>query len=171
MAHDYADWLAASGGDSGSAYLYGTFDFDNGMQAWSTLSVNKSIGYWSYDPPYVYLGPFRDTGSDRNLYAIRQLTRYESGGWKNLANTTKELSWDLSAGLKGTLADRFDWEVALGRARYTTDEYVRTVDTQKAPTTSSARNWAAPRTAPRSTTSTRNAGTSRSPARSTTTWR
>ncbi|WP_295912929.1 TonB-dependent receptor [uncultured Xanthomonas sp.] len=132
MAHDYADWLAASGGDSGSAYLYGTFDFDNGVQAWSTLSTTKSLGYWTYDPPYVYLGPFHDTGSDRDLYAIRQLTRYESGGWKNLANTTRELSWDLSAGLKGRLADRFDWEVAVGRARYTVDEYVRTVDTQKA---------------------------------------
>ncbi|WP_045769576.1 TonB-dependent receptor plug domain-containing protein [Xanthomonas albilineans] len=132
MAHDYADWLAAKGGDNGSAYLYGTFDFDNGVQAWSTLSTTKSRGYWTYDPPYVYLGPFHDTDSDRNLYAIRQLTRYESGGWKNLANITKEFSWDLSAGLKGRLADRFDWEVAIGRARYTVDEYVRTVDTQKA---------------------------------------
>ncbi|MCW0389455.1 Vitamin B12 transporter BtuB [Xanthomonas sacchari] len=51
MAHDYADWLAASGGDSGSAYLYGTFDFDNGVQAWSTLSSTRSVGYWTSTRP------------------------------------------------------------------------------------------------------------------------
>ncbi len=161
MAHDYADWLAASGGDSGSAYLYGTFDFDNGVQAWSTLSTTKSLGYWTYDPPYVYLGPFHDTGSDRDLYAIRQLTRFEAGGWKNLANITKELSWDLSAGLKGRLADRFDWEVAVGRARYTVDEYVRTGKRRRPRPTSSARSWAALPTARRSTISTSRAGTGR----------
>ncbi|MCW1777237.1 TonB-dependent receptor [Pantoea ananatis] len=129
-APHYADWLAASGGDSGSAYLYGTFDFDNGVQAWTRC---PRPGAWATGPTTrPTLGPFHDTGSDRDLYAIRQLTRFESGGWKNLANTTKELSWDLSAGLKGRLADRFDWELAVGRARYTVDEYVRTVDTQKA---------------------------------------
>ncbi|WP_205937500.1 hypothetical protein, partial [Pseudomonas viridiflava] len=29
-------------------------------------------------------------------------------------------------------ADRFDWELSVGRSRYTVDEYVRTVDTARA---------------------------------------
>lgn len=132
MAHDYQDWLLSSGGENYSGYLYGTWKFSDSTEAWATLSVNKSTGYWTYDPPYVYLGPFHDTGSDRTLYAIRQLTRREAGGFEGLANYNKELSWDLSAGLKGVWADRFDWEFSVGRSRYTVDEYIRTVDLQKA---------------------------------------
>lgn len=132
MAHDYQDWLLSSGGENYSGYLYGTWKFSENTEAWATLSVNKSTGYWTYDPPYVYLGPFHDAGSDRSLYAIRQLTRREAGGFEGLANYNKELSWDLSAGLKGVWADRFDWEFSVGRSRYTVDEYIRTVDLQKA---------------------------------------
>ncbi|MFT4248676.1 MAG: TonB-dependent receptor [Pseudomonas sp.] len=132
MAHDYQDWLLSSGGENYSGYLYGTWKFSENTEAWATLSVNKSTGYWTYDPPYVYLGPFHDVGSDRDLYAIRQLTRREAGGFEGLANYNKELSWDLSAGLKGVWADRFDWELSVGRSRYTVDEYIRTVDLQKA---------------------------------------
>jgi outer membrane receptor protein involved in Fe transport len=132
MAHDYQDWLLSSGGENYSGYLYGTWKFGENTEAWATLSVNKSTGYWTYDPPYVYLGPFYDTGSERTLYAIRQLTRREAGSFEDLANYNKELSWDLSAGLKGVWADRFDWEFSVGRSRYTVDEYIRTVDLQKA---------------------------------------
>lgn len=132
MAHDYQDWLLSSGGENYSGYLYGTWKFSENTEAWATLSVNKSTGYWTYDPPYVYLGPFYDTGSDRSLYAIRQLTRREAGSFEDLANYNKELSWDVSAGLKGVWADRFDWEFSIGRSRYTVDEYIRTVDLQKA---------------------------------------
>lgn len=63
---------------------------------------------------------------------IRQLTRREAGGWDRLANYNKEQSWDLSAGLRGVWADRFDWEFSVGRSRYTVDEYIRTVDTARA---------------------------------------
>lgn len=63
---------------------------------------------------------------------IRQLTRREAGGWDRLANDNKEQSWDLSAGLRGVWADRFDWELSVGRSRYTVDAYIRTVDTARA---------------------------------------
>ncbi len=132
MAKDYSDWLLVSGGEDYSGYLYGTWKFNDTTEAWATLSVNKSTGYWTYDPPYVYLGPFYDTGSERSLYAIRQMTRREAGDWEGLANYNRELSWDLSAGLKGVWADRFDWEFSLGRSRYEVDEYIRTVDNAKA---------------------------------------
>ncbi|MEE7558637.1 TonB-dependent receptor [Xanthomonas sp. Kuri4-2] len=132
MAHDYSDWVLVSGSEDYSGYLYGTWQFSDSTQAWATLSVNKSTGRWTYDPPYVYLGPFYDTGSERSLYAIRQMTRREAGGWDGLANYNRELSWDLSAGLKGVWGDRFDWELSVGRSRYEVDEYIRTVDIAKA---------------------------------------
>ncbi|WP_435014297.1 TonB-dependent receptor plug domain-containing protein [Xanthomonas arboricola] len=132
VARDYGDWGLVTGSEDYSAYLYGTWKFGEHTEAWATLSANRSIGRWTYDPPYVYLGPFQDADTGRSLYAIRQLTRREAGGWDRLANYNKEQSWDLSAGLRGVWADRFDWELSVGRSRYTVDEYVRTVDTARA---------------------------------------
>lgn len=132
MAHDYGDWGLVTGNEDHSAYLYGTWKFGDHAEAWATLSANRSIGRWTYDPPYVYLGPFQDAATARSLYLIRQLTRREAGGWSRLANDNKEQSWDLSAGLRGVWADRFDWELSAGRSRYTVDEYVRTVDNARA---------------------------------------
>lgn len=132
MARDYADWGLVTGSEDYSAYLYGTWRFGEHTEAWATFSANRSIGRWTYDPPYAYLGPFQDADTGRSLYAIRQMTRREAGGWDRLANYNKEQSWDLSAGLRGVWADRFDWELSVGRSRYTVDEYVRTVDTARA---------------------------------------
>jgi outer membrane receptor protein involved in Fe transport len=131
MASDYGDWLLSSGNESYSGYLYGTWNFSENTEAWATLSVNKSTGRWTYDPPYVYLDTFHDTETDQPIYGLRQLTRYEAGSWDDLANYNKELSWDVSAGLRGIWADRFDWEFSAGRSRYKVDEYIRTVDIQK----------------------------------------
>ncbi|KAB7771075.1 hypothetical protein CKY51_03675 [Xanthomonas maliensis] len=132
LAHDYGDWGLVTGSEDYSAYLYGTWKFGQNTEAWATVSANRSTGHWTYDPPYVYLGPFQDADTGRSLYAIRQLTRREAGSWDRLANYNKEQSWDLSAGLRGRWADRLDWELNVGRSRYTVDEYVRTVDTARA---------------------------------------
>jgi outer membrane receptor protein involved in Fe transport len=132
MRRDYSDWTLVSGSADYSGYLYGTFDFSDSLHGWATLSVNKSTGTWTYDPPYVYLGPYYDAGLGRSLYAIRQMTIREAGSWEDLANYNRELSWDVSAGLKGVWADRFDWELSVGRSRYEVDEYIRTVDFAKA---------------------------------------
>lgn len=101
---------------------------------------------------------------------IRQLTRREAGGWDRLANYNKEQSWDLSAGLRGVWADRFDWELSVGRSRYTVDEYIRTVDTARATDYFLGSSSAPPPMARRSMRSTRRACTRRCRRTSTTRW-
>lgn len=135
---DFANWLLLSGAETSSGYLHGTWDFDNGMQAWANLAVNDSKALWGTSPPSVYLvddanGYFYDAGSGGTRIGVRNFTPNEVGGVDGLRNLNKEVSWDLSAGLRGTFGDgRFDWEASLGRARYTVHERIAVVDESQA---------------------------------------
>ena len=71
---------------------------------------------------------------------MRQFTPNEVGGLDTLRNTNRELSWDWSAGLRGRLADRFDWSATVGRSYYRVEERQNVVDEQSYDI-SSARAW------------------------------
>ncbi|RPE74838.1 TonB-dependent receptor domain-containing protein [Vulcaniibacterium tengchongense] len=137
MSADYANWLLASGSESWSGYLHGTWDFENGTRAWVNLALHDAKADWSTSTPYVSTdelvggdGAFFDPQVGRaNLLAVRQFTGFEVGGQDKLYNRNKEQSWDLSAGLGGTFADgRFNWDASIGRSRYTVHERIAVVD-------------------------------------------
>ena len=136
MSADYSNWLLTSGSENLSGNLYGTFDFEGGLQAWTNLAVNHSEALWGTSPPSVYLinddnGYYWDAKRNAPLAGSRQFTPSEVGGLDNLRNTNRELSWDWSVGLRGTLAERFDWSVSAGRSYYSVEERQNIVDEQK----------------------------------------
>lgn len=53
VARDYGDWGLVTGSEDYSAYLYGTWKFGEHTEAWATFSANRSIGRWTYAPPYA----------------------------------------------------------------------------------------------------------------------
>lgn len=111
-----------------SGYLYGTFDFESGLQAWTQLSVGHaeaklasstrfissgaSLGITNhYDPQFG--------GTVGNVQRI--FTPSEVGSSGSQGNYV-EKTFDLAFGLRGTIADRFDWDGTLSHARYTADD-------------------------------------------------
>ena len=108
-----------------SAYLHGTYDFDNGMQAWASIQAwrskakaNAAPQFWGgstvgqiwYDPQF---GTYVD--------AQRTFEPVESGGIESLAQRFTETSVDVAVGLRGSFGDRFDWDATIGRAQYETE--------------------------------------------------
>ncbi|KRD34168.1 hypothetical protein ASE35_10560 [Lysobacter sp. Root916] len=132
---DFGDWLLRSGSEDWSAYAHATWDFDNGMQAWVNVALYDSKAQWGTSPPSLQLtdgldgGAFIDANTGRQLIGVRSFTPFEVGGMDNMRNLNKEQSWDLSAGLSGTVFDgRFNWDASVGRSRYTVHERIATVD-------------------------------------------
>ncbi len=102
-----------------SAYLYGTYDFSNGLQAFAQLSASKADAKIASATQFWQPGLFYDPNIDGILDGQRIFTPNEGGGLE--ANQTKvnERSIDVAAGLRGTLFnDRFDWEATVSHARY-----------------------------------------------------
>ncbi|HZH44943.1 MAG TPA: TonB-dependent receptor [Lysobacter sp.] len=112
----------ANKNDDLSGYVHGTFDFDNGMQAWASLQAWTSDSasgagtqFWAGPTVgQIWFDPQFNTFVD----AQRVFTPQESGGVENLMSRYDERSYDFAFGLRGTIADRFDWDVTLSRAEY-----------------------------------------------------
>ncbi|WP_064748105.1 TonB-dependent receptor plug domain-containing protein [Lysobacter antibioticus] len=120
----------ANGNSDWSGYLYGTYTFGNGLQAWTSLqgyhSKSKlSGGTEAISGPHIdrtgRVTTWFDTGFNTNLNMQRLLTPQEYGGFDAMYQRFTEKSLDVAVGLRGTLADRFDWDVTLGRAEYRAD--------------------------------------------------
>ena len=133
LTSDFGNWLIRGGSKDLSGYLYGTWDFENGMQAWANVSVFSSEAEWGTSPPGVQFPAgldapaFYDVGTGMSLIGVRNFTAQEVGGDANLRNHNQERSWDISAGLRGTVG-RFDWDASLGRSYYSVRESISTVD-------------------------------------------
>ncbi|UUF00015.1 hypothetical protein NDY24_10205 [Xanthomonas hortorum pv. pelargonii] len=139
LTADYGNWLLRGGSKDLSGYLYGTWEFGNGVQAWTNLAVFDSEAQWGTSPPAVQLPAgldfpaFYDVTSDQQLIGVRQFTAAEVGSQAGLRNRNRERSWDISAGLRGTLANgRFDWDASLGRSYHRVQERISTVNWQRA---------------------------------------
>lgn len=119
----------ANGNDDLSAYLYGTWQFDNGMEAWASLTGFHSKSELSGGVEFIS-GPHTDgVGVTSTFFATnptingnvqvqRIFTPQEYGGIENTNQKFDEKSTDLAVGLRGTIADRFDWDFTIGRADY-----------------------------------------------------
>ena len=106
-----------------SAYLYGTFDFEDGMQAFASLSLNdaeaaaaSATQFWSF-PNFLY-----DPAYDTLLQTQRIFTPSEVGGFGAQQTIFRESAIDFAAGLRGTAFDnRFDWKATYSHSEYTAD--------------------------------------------------
>jgi len=105
-----------------TGYLYGTFDFDNGMQAFGQLSVASAEAKIASATQFWQSGLVYDVNLDTILDSQRIFTPSELGGLGAQQTTIKETSFDLATGLRGTMFnDRFDWDFTVSHARYELD--------------------------------------------------
>jgi iron complex outermembrane receptor protein len=118
-----AEQTVANGNDDVSAYLYGTFDINDELQAWASFMTFDSKAKLSGGVEQWFGGPqpqatFYDPSFGMRIYPIRTLTTEAYGGPNGTFQRFDETSYDLAFGLKGAFNDRFDWDLTIGGARY-----------------------------------------------------
>ena len=102
-----------------SGYLYGTYDFDGGLQAFAQISASSADAKIASATQFWQSGLVYDATRRAILDSQRIFTPSELGGLGAQQTTVSERSFDVAAGLRGTLFnDRFDWEAAVSHARY-----------------------------------------------------
>lgn len=118
-----------------NGYVYGTFDFTDGLQGFASLNFYKTDAKSSGGTEFWGTSGDRFTSSpsgaatgvyyDANYGDLFQLQRvfnpFELGGNEAASTLYDEKSYDVSFGLQGTIADRFDWEASATYGKY---EYV-----------------------------------------------
>ncbi|MFD0726859.1 TonB-dependent receptor plug domain-containing protein [Lysobacter brunescens] len=113
-----------------SGYLYGNWQFDNGMELWSSLMAYHSKSELSGGLEF-FGGPHTDGVGTRtaaffatnptingNVTVQRIFTPQEVGGVEATNQKFTEKSWDFAIGLRGNFGEKFDWDLTLGRAEY-----------------------------------------------------
>lgn len=117
----------SKGKDEVAGYLFGTWDFDNGLESFASLQVWHSQaeslgGFESITGPHVDGVGRRSTFFDPNFRTViethRGLTPVDVGGVEKMHQTYDEQSIDVAIGLRGSFAERFNWEGTLSRAQY-----------------------------------------------------
>ncbi len=107
-----------------SVFLAGDYTFKNGMQAFGTLNYYRTkskyssgLQFWGGTPEGYYYDPQFDT-----LLSVQRIFQVEETGQGALNNHMTENTWNVTAGLRGTVFnDRFDWEAAVSHSEYKTD--------------------------------------------------
>ncbi len=110
-----------------NGYFYGTYDFTDNLNAFVQISGSQADAklasgtqFWSsgLDPAFrngIFFDPTLGTLVDLQ----RIFTPNEVGGFGSQQTTYRERSFDIAAGLRGTMFDnRFDWEATVSHARY-----------------------------------------------------
>ncbi|WP_242106902.1 TonB-dependent receptor plug domain-containing protein [Luteimonas aquatica] len=109
-----------------SAYLYGTYDFGNGLSAWASAMAYHSRTWLTGGDEQWFGGPqpngtFFDPQFGVRIQPIRYMTPSAFGGMEGSYQRFVEKSYDFAAGLHGSFGDRFDWDVTLSRSQYDSD--------------------------------------------------
>ncbi|MGG6463031.1 TonB-dependent receptor plug domain-containing protein [Solilutibacter silvestris] len=128
----FANWALRTGSKNDSVYLRGTYDFNDNLEGWAALGYWKTTGAFNtfldgFSSP-VYWDPRANNGTGGNRSFLKFQSPGELGGEKNVLTLSREVSIDFSAGLKGRMADHFDWEASVGRATYTDNESYPTLN-------------------------------------------
>ncbi|WP_182336597.1 TonB-dependent receptor [Stenotrophomonas acidaminiphila] len=117
----------SKGKEEAAAYVFGTYDFNDALQAWASLQVWDSKaeslgGFESITGPHTdgvgRRGDFYDPQFGAVIAPTRYLSPVDLGGVAEMNQHYKERSVDLAVGLRGRLAERFDWDATLSRAEY-----------------------------------------------------
>ncbi|HEY4582608.1 MAG TPA: TonB-dependent receptor [Lysobacter sp.] len=112
-----------NGNNDVSGYLYGTYTFDNNIEAWASVMAYNSRSRLGGGTEQWFGGPqpngtFYDPQFGIRILPIRTLTPESYGGIEGSYQKFKENSADFAVGLRGTIADRFDWDFTVGGAKY-----------------------------------------------------
>jgi outer membrane receptor protein involved in Fe transport len=119
----------ANGNNDLSGYLFANLDLDNGMEAWASVSAFHSRSALTGGVEFIS-GPHTDgvgvtstffatnPSINGNVQTQRIFTPQEYGGIEGTHQKFNEKSADVAFGLRGTFADRFDWDFTIGRADY-----------------------------------------------------
>lgn len=105
-----------------SGYLYGTYQFDNGVQAWASLQGWKSEAKYGAGTQFwggrTVGALWFDQGLNALVDAQRVFTPQEAGGIENLLAKNDERSYDFAFGFRGTFGEKWDWDLTVSRAEY-----------------------------------------------------
>jgi outer membrane receptor protein involved in Fe transport len=130
-----AEQTVANGNEDISGYVQGTMNFDNGVEAWSSVSFYNSqarlgggVEQWFggpqpngvfYAPNVINVGVTGiPSGQGISVYPIRALTPEAYGGSTGTFQKFDEKSYEIAFGLRGTIADKFDWDLTVSHAEY-----------------------------------------------------
>ncbi|PNS08709.1 TonB-dependent receptor plug domain-containing protein [Solilutibacter silvestris] len=128
----FQNWSLKTGSKNDSGYLYGTYEVNDKLEAWASVGVWKTSGQFNtfldgFGSP-VYWDPRANNGAGGDRSFLKYQSPGELGGEKNVLTISRETSIDLSAGLRGRIADRYDWEASVGRAVYSDHESFPTLN-------------------------------------------
>lgn len=105
-----------------SGYVYGTYQFDNGVQAWASLQAWKSEAKYGSGTQFwggrTVGALWFDQGFNNLVDAQRVFTPQEAGGIENLMAKNDERSYDFAFGFRGTFGEKWDWDLTVSRAEY-----------------------------------------------------
>ena len=118
-----AEQTVVNGTNDLSGYLYGTFNVTDNLEAWASAMAYSSRGRLGGGVEQWFGGPqpngtFYDPQFGIRILPIRALTPETYGGSEGTFQKFEEKSYDLAFGLRGTIADRFDWDWTIGGAKY-----------------------------------------------------
>lgn len=117
----------SKGKNEAAAYVFGTYNFTDDLEGWGSLQmwdskVESLGGFESITGPHTdgvgRRGDFFDPQFNAVIGPTRLLTPVDLGGVENMNQHYKERSFDLAAGLRGKVGDRFDWDATLSRSEY-----------------------------------------------------
>ncbi len=110
-----------------AGYVFGTWDLSDSLQGWASLQAWRSKaeslgGFETVTGPHTNgvgrRADFFDQQMNRVIAPVRVLTPVDLGGVDAMNQHYFEKSLDIAVGLRGTIADRWDWDLTLSRADY-----------------------------------------------------
>ena len=121
-----AEQTVANGNNALSAYVYGTYDFNDNLSGWASAMAYSSRARLGGGTEQWQGGPqpgahFYDPDLGMRVFPIRNFTSEAYGGSKGTFQKFQEDSLDVAFGLSGTMFDRFDWDLTLGAAQSNAD--------------------------------------------------
>ncbi len=110
-----------------AGYVFGTWDFSDDLQGWASVQAWRSRteslgGFETVTGPHTdrvgTSATFYDQTMKRVIAPRRVLTPVDLGGVSEMNQHYFEKSLDIAVGLRGTFAERWDWDFTLSRADY-----------------------------------------------------
>lgn len=107
-----------------SAYGYGTYSFNDNLELFgsarfysSEAASSSGTEFWATQgdqflqtPTGARLNGYYDQQFARRIFLQRVINPFEVGGADAVTTNYTEKTYDIMLGLRGTIADRFDWE-------------------------------------------------------------
>ena len=130
----FRNWSLRTGSRDSSGYVHTNVDLGD-VRFWSSIGLWHTVGgYNSFLNAFAqnYWDPNARNGAGNARRVVRRITPGESGGLDAVMTRSNETAVDISAGLRGTIFDQFDWDLMVGRATYRVRESFPVISQGKA---------------------------------------